>query len=236
MQSAWLVAEISRPHLSIDEDERPAELGNYPHFMLKEIYEQVEVMDNVFRGRINFETYDLHSDTLEDLSKEDIKNITIVASGTSYNAGLMGKYYLEEFASIPVDVIVSAEFKYKKKFINPETLFIFVSQSGETIDALDSMKIVKEQGGKVFGVVNVPGSAIARLAGRGLYIRAGVGAVGVPVKTGEFSGALSPIGSIAYARLFHGVVPSPSFALRVSLSQPTSPSMRIGLVEVHTAA
>ncbi|MBP9811872.1 glutamine--fructose-6-phosphate transaminase (isomerizing), partial [Candidatus Gracilibacteria bacterium] len=167
-------AEISRPHLSIDEDERPAELGNYPHFMLKEIYEQVEVMDNVFRGRINFETYDLHSDTLEDLSKEDIKNITIVASGTSYNAGLMGKYYLEEFASIPVDVIVSAEFKYKKKFISPETLFIFVSQSGETIDALDSMKIVKEQGGNVFGVVNVPGSAIARLAGRGLYIRAGI--------------------------------------------------------------
>lgn len=86
----------------------------------------------------------------------------------------MGKYYLEEYANIPVDVVVSAEFKYKKKFINPETLFIFVSQSGETIDALDSMKIVKEQGGKVFGVVNVPGSAIARLAGRGLYIRAGI--------------------------------------------------------------
>lgn len=73
-----------------------------------------------------------------------------MASGTSYHAGLMGKYYLEEYADIPTEVIVSAEFKYKKKFIDPKKLFIFVSQSGETADALDSLKIVKEQGGQVF--------------------------------------------------------------------------------------
>lgn len=86
----------------------------------------------------------------------------------------MGKYYLEELAGIPVDVVVSAEFKYKKKFVDDTTLFIFVSQSGETADALDSLKIVKEQGGHVFGLVNVPGSAIARTAGVGLYTRAGM--------------------------------------------------------------
>lgn len=129
---------------------------------------------DVFRGRVDFENSSLHSETLNDIAPKNYEKITIVASGTSYHAGLMGKYYLEEFADIPTDVIVSAEFKYKKKFIDDKTLFVFVSQSGETADALDSLKIVKERGGHVFGVVNVPGSAIARTAGQGLYTRAGI--------------------------------------------------------------
>jgi glucosamine--fructose-6-phosphate aminotransferase (isomerizing) len=123
---------------------------------------------------VDFEKSELHSETLADLAPLDFERAVIVASGTSYHAGLMGKYYLEEFADMPTDVVVSAEFKYKKKFINPKTLFIFVSQSGETADTLDSLKIVKERGGQVFGIVNVPGSSIARLAGRGLYTRAGI--------------------------------------------------------------
>lgn len=166
--------EVQRDHHGIDEDELPVELGDFPHFMLKEIYEQKDVIREMFRGRIDFEKNTLHSDTLEALVQENIEKITIVASGTSYHSGLVGKYYLEEFADIPTDVIVSAEFKYKKKFIDSKTLFIFVSQSGETADVLDSLKIVKEQGGKVFGIVNVPGSAIARTTGRGLYTRAGI--------------------------------------------------------------
>lgn len=113
--------------------------------MLKEIFEQKEVIENVFRGRINFETNELHSDTLESIAELGIKRVTVVASGTSSHAGLMGKYYLEEFAGLPTDVVVSTEFKYKKKFISPDELFIFVSQSGETADTLDSLKIVKEQ-------------------------------------------------------------------------------------------
>ena len=131
------------------------------------------VLEDVFRGRINFETKELHSDTLEHISTLGIKRVTIIASGTSYHSGLMGKYYLEELAGLPTDVVVSTEFKYKKKFINPEELFIFVSQSGETADTLDSLKIVKDQGGHVFGVVNVPGSSIARAAAQGLFTRAG---------------------------------------------------------------
>lgn len=167
-------AEVERSLHTVDDAEKPAELGDFPHFMLKEIHEQREVLENVFRGRINFETAELHSDTLEHIATLGIKRVTIVASGTSYHSGLMGKYYLEEFVGLPTDVVVSTEFKYKKKFITSDELFIFVSQSGETIDTLDSLKIVKEQWGHVFGVVNVPGSAIARTAGQGLFTRAGI--------------------------------------------------------------
>ena len=150
-----------------------AELGDFPNFMLKEVFEQPRVLEDVFRGRIDFANYSLHSDTLAHIATLGIRRITVVASGTSYHSGLLGKYYLEELANIPVDVVVSTEFKYKKKFVSSEELYIFVSQSGETIDTLDSLKIVKEQGGHVFGIVNVPGSAIARAAGQGLFTRAG---------------------------------------------------------------
>jgi glucosamine--fructose-6-phosphate aminotransferase (isomerizing) len=136
---------VDRAHHAIDETEKPIDLGDYPHFMLKEIFEQGEVLENVWRGRIDFDTAELHSDTLERISTLGLTRAIIVASGTSYHAGLMGKYYLEEFASLPTDVVVSTEFKYKKKFIDKETLYIFVSQSGETIDTLDGLKIVKEQ-------------------------------------------------------------------------------------------
>jgi glucosamine--fructose-6-phosphate aminotransferase (isomerizing) len=113
--------------------------------MLKEIWEQPRVLEDVFRGRIDFSTHSLHSDTLENISKLGIKRITVVASGTSYHSGLLGKYYLEELSGIPTDVVVSTEFKYKKKFVSSDELYIFVSQSGETIDTLDGLKIVKEQ-------------------------------------------------------------------------------------------
>ena len=157
----------------VGEEEKVAELGDFPNFMLKEVFEQPRVLEDVFRGRIDFENYSLHSDTLAHVATLGIKRVVVVASGTSYHAGLLGKYYLEELANIPVDVVVSTEFKYKKKFVSTDELYIFVSQSGETIDTLDSLKIVKEQWGHVFGVVNVPGSAIARAAGQWLFTRAG---------------------------------------------------------------
>lgn len=163
-----------RERLEIDENEKQAELGDFEHFMMKEIFEQSEVIRDVFRWRVDFSDNSLHSETLQSIAPKNYKKIVIVASGTSYHSGLMGKYYFEELADIPTEVVVSAEFKYKKKFIDDSTLFIFVSQSGETADALDSLKIVKEQGGQVFGIVNVPGSAIARTTGQWLYTRAGI--------------------------------------------------------------
>ncbi len=162
-----------RIHQTVDESEKIIELGDFPNFMTREVFEQPRVLEDVWRGRIDFASYSLHSDTLAAIAKLWVKRINIVASGTSYHAGLLGKYYLEELANIPTDVIVSTEFKYKKKFVSSDELYIFVSQSGETIDTLDSLKIVKEQGGHVFGIVNVPGSAIARAAWQGLFTRAG---------------------------------------------------------------
>lgn len=165
---------IERTLQRLDEIDKPIELEDFPHFMLKEIWEQPRVLEDVFRGRIQYETNDLHSDTLETLSTEWIERIIVVAPGTAYIAWILGKFYLEELASIPTEVVISAEFKYQKKFITSTTLFIFVSQSWETADTVDSLKIVKEQGGKVFWIVNVPGSSIARIAGRWLFTRAGV--------------------------------------------------------------
>ncbi len=168
------IGTVDRMKHTILEEEKVADLGVYPHFMLKEIFEQPDVLQNVFRGRIDFENHSLHSDTLESISQLSIEKITIVASGTSYHAWLLGKYYLEELANIQTDVIVSTEFKYKKQFINSNELYIFVSQSWETADTLDSLKIVKERWGHVFWIVNVPGSSIARVAAQWLFTRAGI--------------------------------------------------------------
>lgn len=99
--------------------------------------------------------------------------MTVVASGTSFHSGLMGKKFFEEFARMPTDVIVSTEFKYGNPFIDTKTLYIFVSQSGETADTLESLKLVKERGGYTFGIVNVPGSSIARMSDSGFFTHAG---------------------------------------------------------------
>jgi glutamine---fructose-6-phosphate transaminase (isomerizing) len=191
--------QADRIRQTVDETEKVAELGDFPNFMTREVFEQPRVLEDVFRGRIDFTTHSLHSDTLAHITTLGIKRITVVASGTSYHSGLLGKYYLEELSGIPTDVVVSTEFKYKKKFVSSDELYIFVSQSGETIDTLDGLKIVKEQGGHVFGIVNVPGSAIARAAGQGLFTRAGT-EIGV-ASTKAF---VSQVGCFLFLSLYLG--------------------------------
>lgn len=164
--------ELMRNKESITETEKAMELGEFPHFMLKEIYEQGEVLRNVYAGRIDFETKTITNNTLDEIIAQGFDRVHIVASGTSYHAGLLGKQYLEHLADLPTEVSVSTEFKYGKQFIDPKTLYIFVSQSGETADSLESMKRVNERGGYTFGIVNVPGSSIARLAKAGLFTHA----------------------------------------------------------------
>jgi len=142
--------------------------------MIKEIFEQPKVLDNAFAGRIDFENKSIKSIALEDIVKKGFRKIHIVASGTSYHSGLLGKMYFEEFANMETEVTVATEFKYRKKFIHPDTLYIFISQSGETADVLESLKIVKAKGGYTFGIVNVPGSSIARISHSGLFTHAGI--------------------------------------------------------------
>lgn len=148
-------------------------LWDFSHFMEKEIFQVPEIIDNFIKWRIDFETLEIKSNTLEELAAKDFKRIEIIASWTSYNAGMTASYLFEELASIPTTVYVSTEFKYKKKFINTDTLYIFISQSGETADSLESLKVVKNKWGFTFWIVNVVGSSIARLSDLGLYTHSG---------------------------------------------------------------
>lgn len=164
--------ELVRDKESITETEKAMELGNFPHFMLKEVYEQGEVLRNVFAGRVDFEEKTIRNNTLDEVVAQGFERVHIIASGGSSFAGYLGKQYLEHLADMPTEVTVSTEFKYGKQFIDKKTLYIFISQSGETADSLESLKRVNERGGYTFGIVNVPGSSIARLAKSGLFTHA----------------------------------------------------------------
>jgi len=143
-----------------------AEKQGYEHFMLKEINEQPEVIKNIISLYLNN-----NLDKLPDLTKYN--KIDIVACGSAYHAGLVGKYLIEEYANIPVDVEIASEYRYKKLFIDNKTLVIAISQSGETADTLASIRIAKEYHADTLGIVNVIGSSIAREVDNVIYINAG---------------------------------------------------------------
>ncbi len=151
------------------------EKGGYEHFMLKEIFEQPGVMEDVMRGRVRLESNSLHlggiKDNLEHLRKA--KRIIICACGTSWHAGLIGEYLIEEFARIPVEVDYASEFRYRNPVITPEDVVIVISQSGETADTLAALREAKEKGALVMGICNVVGSTIARETHCGMYTHAG---------------------------------------------------------------
>ncbi len=166
---------VEKEKTELDWSIEEAEKGGYEHFMLKEIYEQSESIQNSIRGRINKEEGKAVLGGLQD-KKEEIcraKKINIIACGTSYYAGLVGEYMIEEFAGIPAEVHLASEFKYKKQPLLEDEVSIFVSQSGETADTLASLKEIKSKGGLALGVVNVVGSSIARETHAGVYNHAG---------------------------------------------------------------
>lgn len=150
------------------------EKGGYDHFMLKEIYEQPKSIQDTMRGRL-LEDYttklsgvDNHLDTFLNAQR-----IIIVACGTSWHAGLVGEYLLEEFARIPVEVEYASEFRYRNPIIRKDDIVIAISQSGETADTLAALKLAKEKGAFIYGICNVVGSSIARITDSGTYTHAG---------------------------------------------------------------
>ncbi|NTV92554.1 MAG: glutamine--fructose-6-phosphate transaminase (isomerizing) [Chlorobiaceae bacterium] len=151
------------------------EKGGFEHFMLKEIFEQPSVMRDVMRGRIHLEDNTLHlggvKDHLDQLRKA--KRIIICACGTSWHAGLIGEYLIEEFARIPVEVDYASEFRYRTPIISPDDVVMVISQSGETADTLAALRMAKEKGALVMGICNVVGSTIARETTCGMYTHAG---------------------------------------------------------------
>ena len=157
--------------LSIDEIEK----GEFPHHMLKEIHDQVHTITDTMRGRIDPSDGSAHLGGIAE-QIDRIKNahrIYITACGTSWHAGLMGKYLIEEYARIPVHVEYASEFRYRNPIINSKTVVIGISQSGETADTLAAIKKAKEFGALTVGICNVVGSTIARETDCGVYTHAG---------------------------------------------------------------
>jgi len=151
------------------------EKGGYAHFMLKEIHEQPETIHNTFRGRVVLEEGDAHlgglNMTPDELRK--IRRLVFLACGTSWHSGLVGEYMIEDMARVPVEVEYASEFRYRRPVLDPDTLVIAISQSGETLDTLSAMREARKQGARVLGITNVVGSTIARESDGGVYIHAG---------------------------------------------------------------
>jgi glutamine---fructose-6-phosphate transaminase (isomerizing) len=151
------------------------DMGGHEHYMHKEIHEQADAVDRVLRGRIDdrFSTVHLGGLNLDPREARRIRRVKIVGCGTAYHAGMMGAHLIEELARIPADVEPASEFRYRNAVVDPDTLYIAVSQSGETYDVLAAVQELKRKGARVLGVVNVVGSAVAREADGGIYVHAG---------------------------------------------------------------
>lgn len=164
---------IEKNVFNVEWDVDAAEKGGYEHFMLKEINEQPKVVHNtiaprVKNGLIDFDTVNITADELKEISR-----VFIVACGTAYHAGMVGKYLIENIARIPVEVDIASEFRYRNPIIDDNTLVIIISQSGETADTLAALRDAKKNGARVLAIVNVVGSSIAREADDVIYTWAG---------------------------------------------------------------
>jgi glucosamine--fructose-6-phosphate aminotransferase (isomerizing) len=166
---------LERPVSDIDWDVGAIEQGGYPHFMLKEICEQGESIANTLKGRLLFEegTARLHGLNLPAHEADKIRRILILGCGTSWHAGLVGRHVIEQLAAIPVEVEYASEYRYKTQIAVPGTLTIAISQSGETADTLEAMRVARAAGSRLLGLVNVVGSSIARECDGGIYLHAG---------------------------------------------------------------
>ena len=151
-----------------------AQKSGFSHFMLKEIHEQPKVLKQIISSRIkDGSELNLEGLNIADESIKDISNIIIIACGTAYHAGLVGKYILERFTNIPVWVDLSSEFRYRSPIVNKNTLVVAISQSGETADTLAAVKEAKARGAKILSICNVVGSSLARASDGVLYTYAG---------------------------------------------------------------
>jgi glucosamine--fructose-6-phosphate aminotransferase (isomerizing) len=153
-----------------------AEKVGYPHFMLKEIYEQPQSIRNVLMGHIDIENADAHIGGFRNFTQQELSNINriiLIGCGTAWHACLIGELLIEKLARIPCEVEYASEFRYRGPILDKNTLTIAISQSGETLDTLFAVKEAQKHGSRVFGIINVVGSTIARKVNCGLYIHSG---------------------------------------------------------------
>jgi glucosamine--fructose-6-phosphate aminotransferase (isomerizing) len=178
--------QVTKLEMSLEAIEK----GGYKHFMLKEIMEQPVVLRNCLRGRVNPETGEVR---LGGLAGEPLKRlaaarrIIIAACGTSFHSGLVGEYVIETLARVPVEVEYASEFRYRKPILFPEDVLIVISQSGETADTLEAVKVANAAGVMTLGLVNVVGSSISRETHAGAYLHVGpeIGVASTKAFTGQ---------------------------------------------------
>ncbi|HEV8454014.1 MAG TPA: glutamine--fructose-6-phosphate transaminase (isomerizing) [Gemmatimonadales bacterium] len=194
---------IEKPVNQIEWDLATIERGGYSHFMLKEIFEQAESVENTLRGHLLEDegTSRVSGLNLTDEDIAQIDRIIITACGTSWHSALIGEYMMEELARIPVEVEYASEFRYRNPVVDERTLVIGISQSGETADTLAAIREAKRRGARTIGVVNVVGSTIAREVDGGIYLHAGpeVGVASTKAFTSQVA-ALALI-TLRFARL-----------------------------------
>lgn len=160
---------------TLDLDIGEIEKGGFEHFMLKEIFEQPRAILDTFRGRLSPNKTDIYLGGLYNVIPKliEAKRIIIIGCGTSWHAGLVGEYLIEEYAKIPVEVEYASEFRYRKPIIYKDDIVIAISQSGETADTIAAIKLAKQSGAMVLGICNVVGSSIPRMTDAGVYTHAG---------------------------------------------------------------
>lgn len=188
-------AEVKKININLGQIEK----GGFPHFMLKEIFEQPECLKTCMLGRINVEGNKVSLSAVLDYRKELIsaKRIIIVACGTSWHAGLIGKQILENLCRIPVEVEYASEFRYRNPVVGAGDVVIAISQSGETADTLAAIKLAKEKGAFIYGICNAVGSSIPRATDTGSYIHVGP-EIGV-ASTKAFTGQVTVLTMLALA-------------------------------------
>ena len=165
--------EIQKEMVEIKWDAEAAEKGGYEHFMLKEIHEQPRAVRDTIGAYVKEGKIDFTETGLTDENLKDLERIYIVACGSAYHVGMVGKYVIEEIADVPVEVDLASEFRYRNPKLVKNSLVVIVSQSGETADSLAALRLAKERGIPVLGIVNVVGSSIARESDYVLYTYAG---------------------------------------------------------------
>jgi glucosamine--fructose-6-phosphate aminotransferase (isomerizing) len=167
---------VSRDATSLDWGVESMDRGAFPHFMLKEIFEQPEAVENALRGRLNHAEAVAKLGGLESVQDRllQARHLIIVSCGTSYYAGMFGRYVFETLTDLAVEVELASEFRYRKLNLRPGTVVLAISQSGETADTLAALREAKRKGALVLGLVNVVGSTIARETHAGIYSHAGI--------------------------------------------------------------
>ena len=165
--------EVKKELVEIKWDAKTAEKGGYEHFMIKEIHEQPKAVSDTLHSLVKDGRIDLSSAGLTDEIISDIDNIVIVACGSAWHVGMCAQYVFEDLAKIPVRVELASEFRYRNPLISPNSLVVVISQSGETADSLEALRLAKSRGIRTLAIVNVSGSSIAREADHVLYTLAG---------------------------------------------------------------